>query len=237
MCESFNIQYNTNFISVMPTNLYGPGDNYDLEKSHVLPALLRKIYLGKCLEDGNWPAIRKDLDKKPVEDIKGNSNENNILEILRKYGIEIDESNNKGEDKENNTSQGNIRKVAVKVWGTGSPLREFMYSLDMAAACVFIMENVDIGNIIKLNQPDADQKGYHTPHFLNIGTGEEISIKDLALRIKRLTGFRGEIIFDPSKPDGTMRKTIDIGLLKKLGYKHQFNLNAGLAETYSSYIK
>lgn len=235
MCESFNIQYKTNFISVMPTNLYGPGDNYNLEKSHVLPALIRKIYLGKCLEDGNWSAIRKDLNKNPVDNVNGDSEVKNILDILKKYGIKFAESNSTDLDKENKVGQSDFKRVIVSVWGTGTPLREFMYSLDMAAACVFIMENVDIDDIIKLNQTKAGQKDYHAPQFLNIGTGEEISIKDLALKIKGLSGFRGEIAFDPSMPDGTMRKTIDIGLLKRLGFRHKFNLADGLAEIYANY--
>ena len=230
MCESFNIQYKTNFISVMPTNLYGPGDNYDLEKSHVLPALLRKIYLGKCLEDENWTAVRKDLYKNPIEGIDGSSSVKEITDIFSKYGIVYD-----GQPGNERSQDGSVR-VAVNVWGTGTPLREFMYSSDMAAACVFVMENVDIGDIIGLNTENAGKPDYHAPHFMNIGTGEEISIRDLALKIKQVSGFRGRIIFDSSKPDGTMRKTVDIGILKKLGYKHQYNLTDGLTEIYSNYI-
>lgn len=238
MCESFNLQYKTNFISVMPTNLYGPGDNYDLQKSHVLPALLRKIHLGKCLEQGDWTAIRKDLNKNPVETINGGSGEKSILEILEKYGVKIvNDTTLSNPDPNLNVNQNTFKRVTVNVWGTGTPLREFMYSLDMAAACVFVMENADISDIIELNQSSDNQPDYHSPHFINIGTGEEISIKDLALRIKRLTGFKGEIVFDESKPDGTMRKTIDVRLLKKLGYIHKFNLADGLAETYRNYLK
>jgi GDP-L-fucose synthase len=236
MCESFNIQYNTNFISVMPTNLYGPGDNYNLEKSHVLPALMRKIHLGKCLEEGNWTALRKDLNKHPIEKTDGDSEEKTILAILEKYGIQIidDLSENKT-DQGLNVSMKPVRKVSVTVWGTGTPLREFMYSIDMAEACVYIMENVNIRDIIELNQ-SGNHPDYHPPHFINIGTEEEISIKDIALKIKQLTGFKGEIVFDVFKPDGTMRKTVDTGLLKKLGYKHKFNLSDGLQETYKNYI-
>lgn len=238
MCESFNLQYKTNFISVMPTNLYGPGDNYDLKKSHVLPALLRKIHLGKCLEEGNWPAVRKDLDKNPVENVNGESGEKSIVGILEKYGIKIlDKSIPGKENSEFNVNQSARRRVSVNVWGTGTPLREFMYSLDMAAACVFVMEHADINDIIKLNKLSDNEHDYHSQHFLNIGTEEEISIKDLALRIKKLTGFKGDIVFDESKPDGTMRKTIDVSLLKKLGYNHEFNLEKGLKETYTNYLK
>jgi GDP-L-fucose synthase len=237
MCESFNNQYNTNFISVMPTNLYGPGDNYNLEKSHVLPALMRKIHLGKCLEEGNWTAIRRDLKKNPAEKTDDNSDEKAILEILDKYGIQIiDDASGKKSDSGINVDRKPGRKVKVTVWGTGTPLREFMYSFDMAEACIYVMENVNVRDIIELNQP-GNRSEYHPPHFINIGTGEEISIKELALRITRLTGFKGEIVYDVSKPDGTMRKTVDIGLLKKLGYKHKFNLTDGLTETYTNYLK
>jgi len=233
MCESFNLQYNTNFIAVMPTNLYGPGDNFNLEKSHVLPALLRKIYLGKCLEDGDWTAIRKDFNKNPIENIKGDAEKKIILDILNKFGIQI-VKDHLGNDK--NSPKCDSNPVTVNVWGTGTPLREFMYSSDMAEACVFVMENADINDIIKMTKP-ANQQDYHSPHFLNIGTGEEISIKELALKIKKLIGFQGEIVFDTSKPDGTMRKTTDISLLKRLGYIHKYNIESGLSEIYANYLK
>jgi GDP-L-fucose synthase len=237
MCESFNIQYNTNYIAVMPTNLYGPGDNFNLEKSHVLPALLRKIHLGKCLEEGNWEAIRKDLNRNPIEKTNGDQGEKTILETLRKYGVEIidDQSHNRdGSDLKN--SQKAVKKVNVSIWGTGAPLREFMYSPDMAEACVFVMENVDVNHILELNK-SVNQSDYHPPHFINIGTGEELPIKQLALKVKEIAGFRGELVFDSSKPDGTMRKITDVSLLHKLGYRHKFDLDSGLRETYNNYLK
>jgi GDP-L-fucose synthase len=233
MCEAYNIQYKTNFIAVMPTNLYGPGDNYNLEKSHVLPALLRKIHLGKCLEDDKWAAIRKDFNKNPIGHIEGDADQKIILNIINKYGVRI--VNNRS-DNNKNISRSPLHEVIVNVWGTGTPLREFMYSLDLADACIFIMENADINDIIKLDQ-SVDIPEYYPPHFINIGTAEEVSIEDLAMKIKKLTGFKGEIVFDTSKPDGTMRKTTDISLLKKLGYSHKFDLDAGLIETYSDYLK
>jgi GDP-L-fucose synthase len=226
MCESFNIQYKTNFIAVMPTNLYGHNDNYNLETSHVLPALIRKFHLGKCLEDKDFTAIRKDLNRYPVDKINGEADEKSILAVLDKYGIKV-----MGDDK-----TGKIR-VAVTIWGTGTPLREFMNSQDMAEACVYVMENVDVDDIIAIHGSGKSGPDYHPPHFLNIGTGEEISIKDLAFRVKALTGFSGEIIFDTSKPDGTMRKTIDITALKGLGYRHRIGLDEGLAKTFSQYLK
>jgi GDP-L-fucose synthase len=233
MCEAFNLQYKTNFITVMPTNLYGPGDNFNLEKSHVLPALLRKIHLGKCLEDRNWTAIRHDLKKNPIENIKCDAEQKIILDVLNKYGVQIE---NNHLDYDESSAAIPLDRVKVNVWGTGTPLREFMYSQDLADACVFVMENVDINDIIDLNH-SVNAPEYHPSHFLNIGTGEEISIKELAIKIKKMIGFKGEIVFDTSKPDGTMRKTTDISLLKKLGYSHKFDLDAGLIETYSNYLK
>ncbi len=229
MCESFNLQYGTNFIAVMPTNLYGLGDNYNLEKSHVLPALMRKIHLGKCLEDNNWQAIRKDLDKNPIETVTGASDEKTILSVLEKHGISLSGTDAKDKDASN-------KKVAVKVWGTGNAMREFMYSLDMAAACVYVMENSDVKDIVAL-QSSGSEPDFHPSHFLNIGTGEEITIKGLAFKIKELIGFKGEIVFDTSKPDGTQRKATDITLLKQLGYVHKLDLNAGLRVTYEHYVK
>jgi GDP-L-fucose synthase len=223
MCESFNLQYKTNFIAVMPTNLYGPGDNFNLEKSHVLPALLRKIHLGKCLENSDWETIRKDLNKNPIAGINGSSDEVAILDVLQKFGVSY------------NGKPGETQNVSVNVWGTGTPLREFMFSSDMADACVFVMENADIEDIVKLSLSNTEDD-YHAPHFLNIGTGQEIMIKDLAQKIKALTGFRGEIKFDTTKPDGTMRKVTDISRLKSLGYKHKYDLDAGLKYVYSYYL-
>jgi GDP-L-fucose synthase len=226
MCESFNIQYGTNFIAVMPTNLYGHGDNYNLDSSHVLPALLRKFHLGRCLEDDNIQAIRNDLNRYPVENINGSSDQESIIKVLDKYGIKFN-----GEDKSGK------KQVSVSIWGTGTPLREFMNSKDMAEACVFVMENVDIKDIVSIHKSGKSDPEYQPPHFLNIGTGEEISIKNLANKIKDLTGFTGEVVFDSLKPDGTMRKATDTTALKGLGYKHKISLDEGLEGTYKQYLK
>ncbi len=226
LCESFNIQYNTNFIAVMPTNLYGFGDNYDLEKSHVLPALLRKFHLGKCIEENDWTTIRKDLDRHPVQNINGSAEEKSILTILDKHGIKISDDGRSGK-----------KHVSVSIWGTGAPLREFMNSQDMAEACVFVMENIDVKDITKIHGRENTDPDYHPPHFINIGTGVEISIKELAYKVKDLVGFRGNIIFDSSKPDGTMRKTTDITALRGLGYKHKIELEEGIDRTYRQYLK
>ena len=185
MCESYNIQYGTNFISVMPTNLYGPNDNFDLEKSHVLPALLRKIHLGNCIEEKNWIAVRNDLNKRPVQGINGQSGQNEIIEILSKFGI-----NSKGNN-----------KVEVEIWGSGNPMREFLWSEEMADASVFIMENTNFSNLLEKNQ--VEMRNTH----INIGTGKEISIKNLAYLIKKIIDFKGELVFNTAKPDGNDTKT------------------------------
>ncbi len=225
MCESFNVQYNTDFISVMPTNLYGPGDNYNLRESHVLPALLRKFHLGKCLEDGNWDGIRKDLNRHPVGNTGGEAGREEIIAALASNGVTM-----AGTDNGSGTA-----KVAVTVWGTGTPFREFMYSKDMAEACVYVMENVEVKDLVSAVGPDVKDPEYHPPHFLNIGTGEEISIRDLAMKVKQLTGFRGDVYFDNTKPDGTMRKATDVTRLHSLGYRHRTSLDEGLRKTYDLY--
>ena len=213
LCESYNIQYDTNFISVMPTNLYGPNDNYDLEKSHVLPALLRKMHLGKQLAENNWEMIRKDLNKRPVEGISGSSSEENILSILSKYGIA-----KKGND------------VIITLWGTGNPYREFLHSDDMSDACVFLMETIDFNDLIP-----KDQKEIRNTH-INIGVGEDITIRDMANLVKNIIGFDGLLEWDHSKPDGTYRKLLDVTKLNKLGWKAKISLKEGIEKVYNEYI-
>lgn len=216
MCESYNIQYGTNFLSIMPTNLYGPNDNFDLEKSHVLPALVRKIHLGKCLELNDWGSIRADVNRRPIECINGNASENDILGILHKYGIKKDSSNN----------------VTVELWGTGTPLREFLWSEDMADATVFIMEEVnflDLDNVI-------NKKEIRNTH-INIGTGKDISIGNLALLTKNIITFGGDFIFNTDKPDGTLRKLTDVGKLNGMGWRHKIEIEEGIRLIYQWYIK
>lgn len=215
MCESYNIQYGTNFISVMPTNLYGPNDNFDLETSHVLPAMLRKIHLSKCLENNDWVSIRKDLKARPIENISEKSLEKDVLSILSKYGISRD-------------SKSNI--VTVKLWGTGNPMREFLWSEEMADATVFIMESVNFLDLINV----IGNREIRNTH-INIGTGLEISIKDVAHLIKSVVGFSGEIIFDSQKPDGTIRKLTDVSKLHSLGWSHKVNIDEGLNRMYDWY--
>ncbi|MBN2486525.1 MAG: GDP-L-fucose synthase [Bacteroidales bacterium] len=218
--ESYNLQYGTNFISVMPTNLYGPNDNYDLEKSHVLPALIRKMHLGKCLLENNWQAIRNDFNHLPVEGVNGNTGENSIREKLLKYGI----SENNG-------------NVLVTLWGTGSPMREFLHSDDMADACVYIMENIDFADLVEIRKksvgPDEAKEIRNT--HINIGTGRDLTIKELAMLVKKVTGFGGEIVWDSSKPDGTARKLLNVDKLHALGWKETIELEQGIRLVYNDY--
>lgn len=215
MCESYNMQYGTNFISVMPTNLYGPNDNYDLEKSHVLPALIRKMHLAKCIENGDWQTIITDLNKRPVEGIDGSASKDSILAKLNKYGITRDANG----------------AVSIKLWGSGSPYREFLHSDDMADACTFLMEHVDFKDLIA-QLPTHEVRNTH----INIGTGSDLTIKDLALMVKHITGFRGELDWDSSKPDGTFRKLQDVSKLASLGWRAKISLSDGIADVYMSYL-
>ncbi len=220
MCESYNLQYGTNFISVMPTNLYGPNDNFDLEKSHVLPALIRKIHLGKALENNDWETIQNDLDRLPIEGIDGQASNEEILNILSKYGISI-------------TTPDPHPTVQVEIWGTGKPRREFLWSEDMADACVFLMENSDFKDIIDSRITNHEIRNTH----INIGTGKDIAIKELTEIIKEHVGFKGELYFNTEKPDGTMIKLTDPSKLNQLGWKHTVELTEGIEKMYAWYNK
>lgn len=199
MCESYNIQYDTNFISVMPTNLYGPNDNFDLEKSHVLPALIRKIHLAKLLNEQKYNEVVKDLNVSSIEDAK---------KYLAKFGV--DDSK-------------------VEIWGSGKPMREFLWSEDMADACVFLLENRDFKDIL------STTKEIRNTH-INIGTGKDISIKELAHMIKSTIGFEGELYFNIDKPDGTMKKLTDVSKLHSLGWRHNIELEDGIKIMYKWYL-
>ncbi len=214
MCESYNIQYGTNYISVMPTNLYGPNDNFNLETSHVLPAMIRKIHLANCLQNNNWEDLRKDLERRPVEGVSGNADETAILSIMQKYGI---------------TRQAN-GSVVLALWGTGRPMREFLWSEDMADACVYLLENRNFEDVKA--QCGNEIKNTH----INIGTGLEISIKGLSELIRKTIGFEGVIEFDSSKPDGTMRKLTDPSKLHRLGWKHRIEIEEGIGKLYDWYL-
>lgn len=223
MAENYNLQYGTNYLSVMPTNLYGVNDNFDLEKSHVLPAIIRKMHLAKCLTDNNIDALRQDLDKNPIENITGKSSEADILEILSKYGI---------------TSAG---EVQVELWGTGTPLREFLYSDDLADACVYIMNNINFEDILRkeynISNPEYPLLGHNIKNtHINIGVGNDLSIKDLAIMVKNIVGFEGKIYWNTSKPDGTPRKVLDISKLKSYSWQPKIALEDGIVQVYKNYI-
>lgn len=210
LCESFNLQYGTNYIAVMPTNLYGPNDNFHLENSHVLPAMIRKIHLAKCLNEGDWTAVRKDMNCRPVEGIDGEATEEAITGVLAKYGITAE---------------------AVTLWGTGKPMREFLWSEEMADATVFVMEKVNFKDTYA-----AGEREVRNCH-INIGTGKEISIRQLAEMIVKTVGFKGELRWDASKPDGTMRKLTDVKKLHALGWHHTIEIDEGVRLMYEWYVR
>lgn len=201
LCEAYHDQYGCNFISIMPTNLYGQNDNYDLEKSHVLPALIRKMVLGNYLMAGDMVAVRRDLDRLPVEGINGSGTNEAIIAILAKYGIV---------------------NGSVSLWGTGSPMREFLHVDDMADASVFLLLHYDA--------PDT------TPSHVNAGCGEDISIRDLALLVQKITGYKGAINWDTEKPDGTPRKLLDVSKLRGLGWKPMVSLEDGVRRVVERYV-
>lgn len=237
MCESYNLQYGTNYIAVMPTNLYGPNDNFHLENSHVMPAMMRKIYLAKLIHDDDWKAITVDMNKRPVEGVTGASSHDEILKVLAKYGIE----NNK-----------------VTLWGTGSPLREFLWSEDMADASVHVLLNVDFSDIIGIEKYSSVHygasvdgavdrnhsagRGGAIPSLgeirnchINVGTGKELTIRELSELVVKSVGFEGEVVFDASKPDGTMRKLIDVSKLHSLGWTHKVEIEDGVQKLFEWY--
>ena len=199
MCESYNLQYGTNFISVMPTNLYGPNDNFDLETSHVLPALIRKIHLAKLLSESKFEAVVKNLKVDNIEQAKA---------YLSRFGVSAD---------------------SVEIWGTGAPRREFLWSQDMADACVFIMENRDFSDTYS-----NGTKEIRNTH-INIGTGKDISIMELAEMIQKTVGFCGDLVFNKARPDGTMVKLTDVSKLTGLGWKYEMEIKAGVSEIYNWY--
>lgn len=200
MCESYNLQYGTNFISVMPTNLYGPNDNFDLEKSHVLPALIRKMHLAKLLSEEKYNKVLKDLGVDTIEEAKS---------YLESFGV---------------------TGSSVEIWGTGRPKREFLWSEDMAKACIYFMETKNFTDIVE------DKTNQIRNTHINLGTGEDISIKELAEIIKEIVGFNGSLVFNSYKPDGTYRKLTDISKMRGLGWKPTVDLNEGIEKLYNWYM-
>ncbi|MBQ6753685.1 MAG: GDP-L-fucose synthase [Bacteroidales bacterium] len=201
MCESFSLQYGCNYIAVMPTNLYGPNDNFHLEKSHVLPAMIRKLYLAKCLMEDDIESIRKDLAKRPVENTDDRAGKEQIVSVLAKYGIE---------------------KGKLSLWGTGNVFREFLWSEDMADASVHILLNVDFKDTYS-----SSEKEIRNCH-INIGTGKEITIRELAEKIKKEIDYKGTILWNSDKPDGTPRKLTDVSKLHSLGWQHRIEIDEGI---------
>lgn len=249
MCESYNLQYGTNYIAVMPTNLYGPNDNFHLENSHVLPAMMRKVYLSKLIHDGDWDAIRVDMNKRPINppaklqaiigegNVDGGNDAERILQALAFYGIE----DNK-----------------VTLWGDGSPLREFLWSEDMADASVYVLLNVDFKDIIgiekyssvfygvkadgEVNRNNSEGRGGAIPSLgeirnchINVGTGKELTIKQLAEKVVATVGFEGQLCWDQDKPNGTPRKLIDVSKLHRLGWHHKVEIDEGVRKLYAWY--
>ena len=249
MCESYNLQYGTNYIAVMPTNLYGPNDNFHLENSHVMPAMMRKVYLAKLIHDGGWDKIAIDLNKRPVEGVTGeglnscnpcdscSSKKEDVLRVLAKYGI----FDNK-----------------VVLWGTGTPLREFLWSEDMADASVHVLLNVDFKDVIGIekyssvhfgastdgavDRNHSTGRGGYIPSLgeirnchINVGTGKELTIRELSELVVKAVGFEGIVEFDASKPDGTMRKLIDVSKLHSLGWTHKVEIDEGVKKLFEWY--
>ena len=239
MCESYNLQYGTNYIAVMPTNLYGPNDNFHLENSHVMPAMMRKVYLAKLIHDGEWDKIAIDLNKRPVEGVDGSASRDTVIKVLRKYGIE----DNK-----------------VVLWGTGTPLREFLWSEDMADASVHVLLNVDFSDVIGIEKYSSVHYGASTDGtvdrnhsagrggaipslgeirncHINVGTGKELTIRELSELVVKAVGFEGVVEFDASKPDGTMRKLIDVSKLHSLGWTHKIEIDEGVRKLFDWYTE
>ncbi len=208
MCESFSLQYGCNYVAVMPTNLYGPNDNFHLENSHVLPAMIRKAHLAKCLNEGLWDDLRRDLDLRPVEGVTGKNTEAEITAELAKFGITAE---------------------AVTLWGTGSPMREFLWSEDMADASVHVLLNVDFKDTYAPGEKEV--RNCH----INVGTGKELSIRELAEKVIKTVGFKGELRWDASKPDGTPRKQTDVSKLHALGWHHKVEIDDGVQKLYDWY--
>jgi GDP-L-fucose synthase len=215
MCESYNLQYGTDFISVMPTNLYGPNDNYNLMGSHVLPALIRKMHLAQMLKKNDLEGIRNDFRKRPVEGVDAEQSDEMLIRKLGDFGIIIKTNG----------------EVELKLWGTGRPRREFLHSDDLARACVYLMNEVSFQDIVN----ERGLKEVRNTH-INIGVGEDLSIAELAELVKNVTGYEGEISWDDSKPDGTSRKLLDVSRLNRLGFNASVPLKEGIEEAYDNYL-
>ncbi len=223
MCESYNRQYGTRYRAVMPTNLYGPNDNFDLETCHVLPAMIRKFHLAKLASQGDRQAIGRDLQRfgPTPGDIY-----DDLMSVVR----------SRSQDSQS-------LPPAVRLWGSGSPRREFLHVDDLAAACLFVMNLSDetyqtaCMSALHTDAPFQSDNDLPGVSFLNIGSGNDITIKDLAGIIKSETGHSGEVIWDPLKPDGMPRKLLDVSRMNALGWKPEIDLRQGIRQTYQWYSK
>ena len=258
MCESYNLQYGTNYIAVMPTNLYGPNDNFHLENSHVMPAMMRKVYLAKLIHDGAWDKIAIDLNKRPVEGVTGEGLTNTILTNNTNKIDSINVCSSKKEEVLRILAKYGIHDNRVVLWGTGTPLREFLWSEDMADASVHVLLNVNFSDIIGIEKYSSVHygasvdvavdrnhsagRGGAIPKLgeirnchINVGTGKELTIRELSDLVVKAVGFEGEVEFDTSKPDGTMRKLIDVSKLHSLGWTHKVEIEDGVAKLFQWY--
>ena len=260
MCESYNLQYGTNYIAVMPTNLYGPNDNFHLENSHVMPAMMRKVYLAKLIHDGAWDKIAIDLNKRPVEGVTGEGLTNTNLTNFTNLNS-CNSSNSCSEKKEEVLrvlAKYGIYDNKVVLWGTGKPLREFLWSEDMADASVHVLLNVDFKDVIGIEKYSSVHYGASTDGavdrnhsagrggyipslgeirncHINVGTGKELTIRELSELVVKAVGFEGTVEFDASKPDGTMRKLIDVSKLHSLGWTHKVEIEEGVVKLFQWY--
>jgi GDP-L-fucose synthase len=216
LCESYNRQFGTDYRSVMPTNLYGLNDNFHLENSHVIPSVMRKLHLAKCIENNDWESLRKDLNKTPVLGISCDSSEEKILAVLENHGIYS-----------RITENGLGSNVSVDIWGSGNVMREFLHVNDMASASIFV---------IGLDKSIYKSNTRPMLSHINVGTGKDVTIRKMAEMIKEITGFSGKISYDQSKPDGAKRKLIDVSRLANMGWSYSTELAQGLRETYNSYL-
>ncbi|MDD5695219.1 MAG: GDP-L-fucose synthase [Bacteroidales bacterium] len=261
MCEAYHDQYDCNFISVMPTNLYGPNDNYDLENSHVLPALIRKIYLARCLEKGDMEAIRRDLvsqqsavnsQQSAVNSQQSAVNSQQSAVSSQQSAVNSQQSAVSSQQSAVNSQQSaeeviailsnyDIRKdprgnVTLTLWGTGSPKREFLHVDDLAEATLFVMNKIHVDDI-RTEYRDMAGFASETISHLNIGSGKDLTIKELSVIVKDIVGFQGEILFDSSRPSGTPRKVLDVSKIKSLGWRPVIDLRKGIRAVFEDYVE
>ena len=212
LCESLNLQYGTDYIAVMPTNLYGPSDNFHLQNSHVLPAMLRKTYLARLRMEEDWDELRHDFSRLPYKGLDGNSSRADIDAVLEEIGI---------------------TPSALRLWGSGTPLREFLWSEDMADASVHVLLNVTFAQLVEQSNAAGETEVRNT--HINVGTGIEHTIAQAAEMVRKAVGYEGDILWDATKPDGTMRKLCDVSKLHALGWRHSVDLEDGIPRLFEWY--